>query len=55
MKRFACGDVVPGRQARFSGDSDDAIVAQVAVHARHDHGLEELTPDLVASVRAAIH
>lgn len=54
MKRFACGDVVPGCQARFTGDSEESILAQVAQHAHDDHGLDELTPELRAGVLAAI-
>ena len=51
MKEFCCGDVVPGCTARFHG-SEDEILAAVAVHAREAHGLDEVTPELVAQVRA---
>lgn len=54
MKRFACGDVVPGCSARFSGTSEDAILAQVADHAREVHGVDQVTPDFRAQVVAAI-
>jgi predicted small metal-binding protein len=54
MKRFACGDVVPGCQARFTGDSAESILEQVAEHARHAHGLDQVTPELRAGVLAAI-
>ena len=54
MKEFACGDVVPGCTARFSGDVD-GILGQVAAHARADHGLHDVPPALVAQVLAAIH
>lgn len=54
MKRFACGDVVPGCQARFTGDSDESILAQVAEHAHDAHGLDQVTPGLRASILAAI-
>jgi predicted small metal-binding protein len=54
MKTFACGSVVPGCTAHFEGDSDDAILAQVAEHARTDHGLETVPPELVSQVREHI-
>lgn len=54
MKQFACGDVVPGCQATFTGDSDDAIVDQVAAHAREDHGMAEVPDEVVADVRSKI-
>ena len=53
MKEFCCGDVVPGCTARFHGSEED-ILAAVAVHAREDHGVEDISPELVAQVRAHI-
>lgn len=54
MKTFSCGDVVPGCDARFVCSSEDDLLHQVAVHARQDHGLATVSPDLVAAVRSAI-
>jgi predicted small metal-binding protein len=54
MKTFACGDVVPGCTATFTGPDDDAVVALVATHATADHGLGTIPPELVEQVRAAI-
>lgn len=54
MKRFACGDVVPGCDASWVCSSEDEILAQVAGHARVAHGIPEVGPDLVAAVRAHI-
>ena len=55
MKEFACGAVVPGCVAVFRGESDEAILSQVAVHARDDHGMTEVPDELVAQVTAKIH
>jgi predicted small metal-binding protein len=52
MKRFACGDVVPGCQARFVCSSEDELLAQVAAHAAEDHGMSELPASVIASVRS---
>ncbi|GAA1808766.1 DUF1059 domain-containing protein [Planosporangium flavigriseum] len=53
MKKFRCGDVVPGCTARFNGD-EASILAAVAAHAGADHGLVEVPAELVAQVRAAM-
>lgn len=55
MKTFSCGDVVPGCSARFEGDSEDEILGQVGRHAHGDHGITEVTEELVAAVRRHIH
>ncbi len=54
MKKFSCGDVVPGCQARFEGDDENAILAQVAEHARSDHGMSEVPDEVVAQVKQKI-
>jgi predicted small metal-binding protein len=51
MKRFRCGDVVPGCDAEFTGHEDE-ILAAVGAHARSAHGMTEVGPDLVAAVRS---
>lgn len=55
MKRFACGDVVPGCTAKWELASEDEILAAVAAHARADHGMVDVSAELVATVRAHIH
>ena len=50
MKQFACGDVVPGCDARFVCSSDEEILAEVAAHAAAVHGLTEVPPELVDQV-----
>jgi predicted small metal-binding protein len=54
MKTFACGDVVPGCTATFSGSDDDHVLSQVAAHAAADHGISAVPAELVEQVRAAI-
>lgn len=54
MKQFSCGDVVPGCEARWTAQDDDALLALVAAHARDDHGLAEVPAELVDQVRAHI-
>jgi predicted small metal-binding protein len=54
MKSFACGDVVPGCDARFVCSDEDEILVQVARHAADVHGLTEVPLSLVQSVRSSI-
>jgi predicted small metal-binding protein len=54
VKEFSCGLVMPGCDARFEADDDDQILAQVAAHAKADHGLEVVPADVVATVRGLI-
>lgn len=54
MKQFRCGDVVPGCSEEFTGATEGDILDAVAVHAREDHGIVEMPPDLSRAVRSAI-
>jgi predicted small metal-binding protein len=54
MKQFACGDVVPGCTATFTGSSVDDILGQVAAHARDAHAMASVPSDVVEHVTAAI-
>ena len=54
MKEFACGAVVPGCVAVFRADTEEGILGQVATHAQADHGLTEVSDDLVGAVVANI-
>jgi predicted small metal-binding protein len=52
MKRFACGDVIPGCNATFTAADEDGIFAQAAPHAAAEHGINEVTPELQATLRS---
>jgi predicted small metal-binding protein len=54
MKQFACGDVVPGCDARWVCSNEDQILAEVAAHAAEVHGLTEIPAELVEQVRDRI-
>jgi len=53
-KQITCGDVVPGCGWKASAQTEDELLKQVAAHASEAHGVEEVTPELAAQVRAAI-
>jgi len=54
MKQFACGAVVPGCTATFTGQDEDEILGQVATHAKEAHGMEEVPAEVVENVKAKI-
>jgi len=54
MKEFRCGEVVPGCATTFQAESEDEIFEQVAVHAREEHGMDEVPPEVANTIRAKI-
>ena len=52
MKEFRCGELVPGCGATFQGESEDEILEQIAAHARDEHGMDEVPPEVVDKIRA---
>jgi len=54
MKEFRCGDVVPGCDARIRGETEEEVLQQVGAHARGEHGMDEVPPDVVDTIRASI-
>jgi len=54
MKEFYCGAVVPECSARFEAETEDAILAQVGQHAAADHGMSEVSDEVVRQVREHI-
>ena len=54
MKEFRCGVLMPGCWATFRGESDVEILRQVVVHARQEHGMDQVPPDVVDEIRSEI-
>ena len=54
VKEFRCGDLVPGCEAVIRGESDEDILEQVAVHAREEHGMDEVPPEVQDTIRAKL-
>ena len=52
--KLSCGDAVPGCSARFEDESRDRILEQVAAHARDDHGVVDVTPEMLDAISANI-
>ena len=51
---LSCGDAVPGCAARFEDDSRERILELVVVHAREDHGVADVSPEMLAAIDANI-
>lgn len=54
MKRFACGDVVPGCGARWEAHDEAALLAAVAGHAAEAHAMGELPEPVREAVLAHV-
>ena len=53
-KTLKCGDLMPGCDFVAQGESEEDILRQAAAHAKEAHGIDEVTDELVAQVRAKI-
>jgi predicted small metal-binding protein len=54
MKEFKCGALVPGCDAAFQAESEDEILQHIAAHARDEHGMHEVPPEVVEQILASI-
>ena len=52
--QLACGDVMPGCAQTFDAGDKDVLLGQVARHAAADHGITEITPEVLAAVDSKI-
>ena len=52
--RISCADIVPECPFTASAATEEELMKHLAVHAAHDHGITEITPELAAKVKAAI-
>lgn len=54
MKMIKCGSVVPGCDFKAHGRSEADVLAKAAEHARTVHGVEKISPELMAKMKGAI-
>jgi predicted small metal-binding protein len=54
MKQFRCGDVVPGCQWVARSDNEQELLAEIHVHARDAHGMDEVPPEVEESIQSVI-
>lgn len=53
-KVLRCGDLMPGCNVVLEGKDVPEVLAKGAEHAKKDHGIATIPPDMVAKVQAAI-
>ena len=54
MKEFTGGTLVPGCDANFESEAEDQLLREIATHARDEHGMDEVPPEIVDKIRASI-
>jgi len=54
-KVLNCGDVKPGCDFEIRGNSEEEVLMNAAEHAKTDHGMDSIPPDVLEKVRSAIH
>jgi predicted small metal-binding protein len=54
MKQFRCDDVVPGCQWVTRNDDEQQLFQEISVHARDEHGMDEVPPEVVDQIRGVI-
>lgn len=53
-KHIACASIVPDCSFTATAATEEELLKKVAAHAAHDHGITEVTPELLDKVKAAI-
>jgi predicted small metal-binding protein len=53
-KHIACGEIVDGCKFSAEAATEAELVEKVKAHAAEAHGVEEVSPELAARVKAAI-
>ena len=54
MKSIACADIMSGCDFTAEAQTEEELLQKVAAHAKEAHGVNEVTPDLVAQVKSKI-
>ncbi len=54
MKELRCGDLMPGCSVVIEGKDVAEVMAKGAEHARKDHGMATIPPEVAAKVQGAI-
>ncbi len=54
MKQLRCGDLMPGCNFVAEGKDVNEVMAKAADHAKKDHGMTTIPPDVAKKAQAAI-
>jgi predicted small metal-binding protein len=53
-KQLSCGDLMPDCKAVIEGKDENEVMVRATEHAKKEHKLENIPPELASKVRAAI-
>jgi predicted small metal-binding protein len=53
-QHVACNDLIAGCKFEARAESEEELMRKVAEHAAKEHGIQEVTPELAAKVKAVI-
>jgi predicted small metal-binding protein len=53
-KQLRCGDLMPGCNFVAEGQDADEVMTKAAEHAKKDHGMTTIPPEVAGKARAAI-
>ena len=53
-KELRCGELMPGCNKVIEGENEAEIIENAVEHAREDHGVREIPPEMSSKVKAAI-
>ena len=55
-QQVRCADLMPGCSCSFvmEGEDADEILAKAAQHAKQDHGMARIPPEITVRIRAAV-
>ena len=54
MKELRCSDLMPGCSFRAEGKDADEVMKKAVDHAKKDHGMAQIPPDVAQKAQAAI-
>jgi predicted small metal-binding protein len=54
MKELRCSDINPGCSFRAEGQDVAEVMKKASEHARKDHGMTQIPPDVAQKAQAAI-
>jgi predicted small metal-binding protein len=53
-KELRCGDLMPGCNFVAQGSDENEVMTKAAEHAKKDHGMKDIPPDVARKAQAAI-
>lgn len=53
-KVLKCADVAPGCDAEIRGESEHDVLRKAAEHAKKEHQMESIPPDMLSKIKNAI-